>query len=1148
MKNYILILILLLLSVGKTTAQAFSDDNLIYTASPKKAVKEEHLKTLTKDEISQSVTYFDGLGRPVQTIAIGQGGNAEDIITPIEYDGFGRQEKEYLPFSLPNSNNQYPKIEHRAAVNGVNVHYATDSYGNTTNPYSQKKLESSPLNRVLKQAAPGNDWAMKGGHEIKMEYQTNAANEVREFEVITSWNAASGLYDISFWDNRYYDKNELYKTIVYDENSSPNPSEGEGSTIEFKNKEGQVVLKRTYESGIKHDTYYVHDEYGNLTYVIPPKADGVITEEILNSLCYQYKHDNRNRMVEKKIPGKQWEFIVYDILNRPVATGPAFSPFTDDKTTGWLITKYDALGRQIYTGWSNTTCNATTRGSLQQSQNSITIFYEKKASNTIDGISTQYTNTIAPTSFKLLTVTYYDDYNFPNGERYSHAGVETLSTNMRMVTGNWTRVPTTTLATLGETTTIFYDLKRRPVQNIIKNHLGGYIDVVTGYDFMGKTLYKKSEHLSSPNGVPVYTSDVYTYTPHDRLLTHTHRINGNSIVEHLSSNGYDSLGQLVSKSIGNTVEIPLQKIDYKYNIRGWLTGINNPENLQQDSDPRDLFAFKINYNKVEASTTAAKALYNGNIAETFWATGNDGTGVIRGYGYQYDQLNRLKNATYQTPKLADNKNYFGESLQYDKNGNIKKLQRKFMAGTLSNPYVDDMDDLDYSYASNSNQLLKVTDATNNPQGFKSSNKTGDDYEYDLNGNLIKDNNKDITEISYNHLNLPKKIIFASGDMIQYIYNGIGQKAEKIVTEKGVVTNTKYLNGFQYKNNVLQFFPTAEGYVRNTSTNPATNVFQYVFNYTDHLGNVRVSYVKNPKTNVLEILEENSYFSFGLKHQGYNTDNKQPNYKYKYNGKELQDELSLNLYDYGARNYDPALGRWMNIDPLAEQMRRWSPYNYAFNNPMRFIDPDGMGPNDIIVNGSQARKFTEQLNSSSNLAITRNDETGKLSATGTAKTKADKKLLEAINSKEITVNINATSDNFVGNNVIFGGAFGGSEFNDGTVVATQVVNPIQAGIIEDLTGMPSGTIAMHETLEAYVGAVKSPGAGGFNSDVRSYEKAHKDAMKLEPNAKKVNTLNGFRVRASNENRTENTATYNGVIWKGMDYRQLFIDENVPIKRE
>ncbi|KFF10058.1 RHS repeat-associated core domain-containing protein [Flavobacterium hydatis] len=99
--------------------------------------------------------------------------------------------------------------------------------------------------------------------------------------------------------------------------------------------------------------------------------------------------------------------------------------------------------------------------------------------------------------------------------------------------------------------------------------------------------------------------------------------------------------------------------------------------------------------------------------------------------------------------------------------------------------------------------------------------------------------------------------------------------------------------------------------------------------------------QNPTTKKVEILEENNYYPFGLKHQGYNTLNLEAGYKYKYNGKELQDKLGLGFYDYGARNYDPAIGRWMNIDPLAEQGRRWSPYNYAMDNSVYFVDPDGM---------------------------------------------------------------------------------------------------------------------------------------------------------------------------------------------------------------
>ena len=919
-------------------ASPSSDHNYIITTTYKQPT-ESILSNPSPDKAQVNITYFDGLGRPIQQVANKQSNSGQDIVTHIGYDDFGRQTQEYLPYAATSANMAY---DVNAATNTINF-YNTQKYENTGNPFSEKSFEDSPLNRVLKQAAPGSPWAMGSGHEIKLDYQANTATEVKLYKANTSWQAGLGLYDISFSDDGNYPANELSKNITYDENTGASPSETSGATVEFKNKEGQVVLKRTYDSGDKHDTYYVYDTYGNLTYVIPPKAAGAINNEILDGLCYQYKYDYRNRLVEKKLPGKQWEFIVYDKLDRPVATGPAFSPFKDETAQGWLITKYDAFGRPVYTGWSSQSSSSATRKSLQDAQNTATVLFETKGtSGTIEGIAVNYSNAIAPTNFKLLTVNYYDDYAYPNAPVIpASVEGETVLVNVKgLATGNWTRVITVAPATLGETTTTFYDNKGRPIRIQSQNHLGGYTKTDSKLDFSGKTLYTITRHKRTSGDNELSIREEFTYSPQDRLLTHTHQINGGA-VQLLASNSYDALGQLESKDVGNTGGNLRQKVDYKYNIRGWLTAINDTNDLQQNSDPVDLFAFKINYNN-QPGNSEIDALYNGNIAETFWKTASDYS--LRSYGYQYDDLNRLKNAIYRKPNDAiSTSGAYNESLVYDKNGNIKSLQRYGDSDAPS--VVFKIDELTYGYLNeNSNQLAKVTDGPggNNNKGFIDGNKTGDDYAYDVNGNMISDKNKNITNIQYNQLNLPKKITFGTSGTIEYIYNATGQKLEKIVTDNSVVTSTNYLGGFQYKNNVLEFFPTAEGYVKNDS-----GILSYVFQYKDHLGNVRISYAKNPVTQVLEIIDENNYYPFGLKHEPYNgyllTNN-----KYKYNGKELQDELQLNVYDYGARNYDPAIGRWMNIDPLAEKGRRWSPYNYAMDNPVYFIDPDGMWPDNPIT--------------------------------------------------------------------------------------------------------------------------------------------------------------------------------------------------------
>ncbi|WP_406845327.1 DUF6443 domain-containing protein [Flavobacterium soyae] len=994
-------------------------NSLISVLQNRNSIKNITYKTATAASISaptilqanQNITYFDGLGRPVQKNAYQSSASGKDIITPIEYDDFGRQTREYLPFASTQNNLSY--IEPSTLIPNLISQYQTNYGAVNNNPFSEKQLEASPLGRVLQQAAPGNDWALANNHTIKMDYQTNVDSDVKLYLAYATWNTGLGLYDISLnygTGNGFYPANQLYKTITYDENTTASPIETNGSTVEFKNKENQLILKRTYDAGVKHDTYYVYDSYGNLTYVIPPKAVDLITstaaqnditstavvnsgsslqltatnsirllpgfnavagstfsttivsnQGVLDNLCYQYKYDYRNRLVEKKLPGKQWEFIVYDKLDRPIATGPSLSPFTDITSSGWTVTKYDALNRPVITAWLPATVTSVDRKTLQDTQNGYTAnFSETKiataTNTTINGVSFRYTSTAWPTAgYHVLTVSYFDDYNYPNAPTIP-ATVETqnvfYTTTVKpigLATGSWTRILENSTTYRNEQAYTLYDAKARPIRTYTQNFLGGYTHTDSKLDiFSGQLQYSITRHKRLSTDAELVTKDAFTYSDQDRLLTQTHQINSGTI-ELIASNTYDELGQLISKKVGNITAAPTQNINYTYNIRGWMTNINDITSLTKGTDPKDQFAFKINYNTISSGISGVKALYNGNISETYWTSASEATPVIRSYGYKYDNLNRLKDAVFQ--KAAATNNAYNESLVYDKNGNILSLTRN---GNNETTAVQ-IDNLVYSYgaANQTNQLTKVVDnapAASKINGFAdSAANTVDDYSYDVNGNMTKDNNKNIISITYNNLNLPAQIAFVAIENIVYLYNAAGQKVQKIVTTTSPanVTTTDYLGGYQYDNAVLKFFPTTEGYVE-----PVSGSYKYIFQYKDHLGNVRLSYDKT-----LAIKEESNFYPFGLKQEGYNTVKIGIENKYKYNGKELQDELGLNFYDYGARNYDPALCRWMNIDPLAEQMRRFNPYTYALNNPVYFIDPDGMaaiGNDDIITKVSNKR--------------------------------------------------------------------------------------------------------------------------------------------------------------------------------------------------
>src|SRR5690606_39051231 len=478
-------------------------------------------------------------------------------------------------------------------------------------------------------------------------------------------------------------------------------------------------------------------------------------------------------------------------------------------------------------------------------------------------------------------------------------------------------------STSGNLSYNLYDNRYRPIRSYESNHLGGFIQKDSKLNFTGLPSKVTTTTKYNSSATQYSYVDNFTYDRRDRMLTHTQVIGSRE--EKISTLSYDPLGVLIQKKVGGLTG-NLQTVDFTYNIRGWMTHMN------KDTADDDLFFYELNYNK-----DSFVPLYNGNISSNKYFTKQDY--VLRGYNYYYDHLNRLVNALsirkYGRSILEDN--LYDESLSYDKNGNILTLNRNTNLSNLPH----EIDNLTYVYQGN--QLLKVSDSSGSPSGFKDGTNTGNDYSYDTFGNIKQDLNKNLTNITYNHLNLPVEITFANGSKITYTYDAAGtRKSKRVQPTAGAVVTTDYMNEFQYENSQLQFIRHPEGYVKHNGSGQ----FMYVYQYKDHLGNVRLSYADIDGSETIdsasEILEENNYYPFGLKHQGYNeianNNRSEAAEKYKYGGKEWNDELGLDLYDFHARNYDPAIGRWLNVDPLVEETM--TPYQYVHNNPINLIDPDG----------------------------------------------------------------------------------------------------------------------------------------------------------------------------------------------------------------
>ena len=366
-------------------------------------------KTYTADDGSrymEAIQYFDGLGRPMQTVQRGVTPLAADLVTYQEYDPFGREDRSWLPAVAAGNNGAYMplanyKTSAMATYRSTTYNTASDSVA-----YSRPVYEASPLNRVLEQYAPGADWKSKG-KSVKTSYFSNIAS-VDTLNCILYTLTDPGDTTITVTRLKNYDTGQLYVTRIADEDGY--------TSFEFKDKLGQVVLTRQIlregTSKNLHDTYYIYDDFGNLRVVLPPLASDQMKTGTswtssqagspLRDYAYLYKYDLRSRCIRKRLPGAAWVYYVYDKADRLIFTQDG-EQRAKTPTPEWTFNKYDAFGRLIISGIYRT---ASTHEAMRTTYSTM-LFTETPGSGNFGYSWTTLAN--IPVDDVLL-INYYDDY------------------------------------------------------------------------------------------------------------------------------------------------------------------------------------------------------------------------------------------------------------------------------------------------------------------------------------------------------------------------------------------------------------------------------------------------------------------------------------------------------------------------------------------------------------------------------------------------------------------------------------------------------------------------------------------------------------------------------------------------------------------
>ena len=864
-----------------------------------------------------AIVYYDGLGRPYETIALAQSPNKSDLISMTSYTGLKRNTHQWLPIIEDNSGQP---------VTPTDFEEKSRAFYRDNHPYHETRYENSVLNRVTGATRPGDSYA---NHPSTQTYEINTtADNVRMFSVEYTNNEDTKLK----CESNGYRSCTLYKTTMADE---------DGKTITtFTDQLGRIVLERHNNN----DTYYVYDHKGQLCYVLPPLVANQIgvgihsdTIDILKKYAYVYRYDERGNQIYKRLPGATPTLMVYDITNTLVMSQTGTQR---ERGSYWTVYKYDELRRLLYTAEVNTGNN-----SHQDYLNSFREWYMVESFSTSSqphpmsntGYSRGFFHTHPMT---LLTVNYYDNYDFlhfVSNDNRMHMAFDAFEGNNEYgnTTGLLTGTRTYYLDGSGDysETVYYYDYRGREIQRKSTNHLGGHDALSTKYDFSNNVVDTWAIQTTQNDSV-VTEHYHYTYDHAGRPLTTSYTFNDETPIV-LQSYNYDELGRVHSRYLHNAID----SIVFNYDLRNQITQIKSAgykQNYYYDK-PCPLY----NGN--------AEVLYNGNINATTWTYGNS----VNGYLYLYDYMNRLTlTYCFYDGELSGRK--YSESFNYDAHGNITELTR-WGPHSVLNELV-----LNYD----GNQLICVDDSQSGSHDYitkqyHDNNTIGNDFAYDANGNMTYDKDRSIAAICYNLLNLPDTIQFTNGNQIIHRYDAAGNRlATDYYTRKVNVTVplgdvfsatdslcNYYVTRDAFHNNIvynvdtndvygIKFVHNPEGYIRYYD-----NMSEHYHHYyiKDHLGNIRETYKVWPKGAKL-CTQRMQYYPSGLPWAATTNPSEQP---YLYNSKEFVEMYGLDEYDSEARWYYPAICRTTTMDPLAEKYYSTSPYAWCGNNPVRFVDPDGM---------------------------------------------------------------------------------------------------------------------------------------------------------------------------------------------------------------